>query len=433
MATLETPRKLRDLQRALYLRAKKEPGFRAYALYDKVHRMDVLEHAYQLARANRGAPGPDGTTFEEIDAQGSKVLLEELQEELKTKRYRPGPVRRVCIPKLSGGERPLGIPNIRDRVVQTAAKLLLEPLFEADFEKDSYGFRPKKNAHQALKGVEEAIGQGMYWVIDADITAYFDTIAHDRLMKTLAERVVDGAMLALVKMFLEAPIVEDGNDGGRPRRNRQGTPQGGVISPLLANIYLHLLDRCFRRQVESERQRGRLIRYADDFVLLCPRLPSVEMKWIVSFMERLGLKLHPDKTRIVDSRRTRFDFLGHALKTGTSGRVYLDASKKAQKRMRNELRRRTKHTGLSLEAMVAELNRYIRGARQYFNRVRRRTLSKLDRFVEQRISRWWARKHSRKSPAWSLVQKEALIRRYGLERWNLPLSLRPAGSSRHAT
>lgn len=253
MATLETPARIRDLQRALYRRAKKEPHFRAHALYDKVHRLDILAHAYARVRANRGASGPDGVAFSAIEEGNVAVWLTELQEELKAETYRPGPVRRVYIPKLNGGERPLGIPNIRDRVVQAAALVLLEPLFEADFEPDSYGFRPKRAAHDALDAIREALAAGMYWVIDADVTAYFDTIPHDRLMTVVAQRVVDRRMLALVKRFLEAPIV-DPRDDGRPHRPRQGTPQGGVLSPMLANAYLHLLDRNFRRRV----QRGEL-------------------------------------------------------------------------------------------------------------------------------------------------------------------------------
>jgi RNA-directed DNA polymerase len=263
VATLETPARIRDLQRALYRRAKKDAHFRAYAIYDKVHRADILAHAYACAKANGGAPGPDGVTFKEIEACGRAVLLEELREELSTKTYRPGPVRRVYIPKLNGGERPLGIPNIRDRVVQTVVKLLLEPLFEADFEADSYGFRPKRAAHQALDAIREALDAGMYWVIDADVTAYFDTIPHDRLMKTVAQRVVDRAMLALVKRFLEAPVLDE-RENGRPHRTREGTPQGGVISPLLSNVYLHLLDRNFRLRVQRGDLQGRLVRYADD-------------------------------------------------------------------------------------------------------------------------------------------------------------------------
>lgn len=426
MATLTTPERIRHLQRALYLRAKKDRHFRAYALYDKVYRPDILAHAYALAKANGGAPGPDGRTFEEIEAHGREVLLEELREELQTKTYRPGPVRRVYIPKLNGGERPLGIPNIRDRVVQTAAKLVLEPLFEADFEPDSYGFRRRRGAHDALDAIREALHDGMCWVIDADVSSYFDTIPHDRLMIAVAERVVDGEMLALVKRFLEAAIVDE-RDGGRPRRPRQGTPQGGVISPLLANVYLHLLDRNFRRRVQRGELTGRLVRYADDFVLLSPTRPDRALPWLHPLMTRLGLMLHPEKTRVLDARREDFAFLGHTHRW-RFGRLYLDVGQKASRRIRDELRRRTRRTGLSLPALVADLNPYIRGARHYFRRVRRRTLSKLDRFVEQRVARWWARKHGRPRPAWSLVQREALWRQHGLERWNLPLALRPADS-----
>ena len=427
VAALETPVRIRDLQRALYLRAKKDPHFRAYALYDKVYRLDILTHAYALARANGGAPGPDGQTFEQIDADGWEVLLAQLHDELKTHTYRPGPVRRVYIPKLSGGERPLGIPNIRDRVVQTAVKLLLEPLFEADFGPDSYGFRPKRHAHQALDAIRDALHDGMYWVIDADVQAYFDTIPHDRLMKTVAERVVDGAMLALVKQFLEAPIIDE-RDDGRPRRPRQGTPQGGVISPLLANVYLHLLDRTFRTRVERGDLHGRLVRYADDLVVLVPHRPDRELAWLHRLLTRLGLVLHPAKTRVLDARQGTFAFLGHTHRWRYDRRLYLDVAPKTLRRIRDELRRKTRHPGLSLEALVTDLNPYIRGARHYFRRVRRRTLGKLDRFVEQRVARWWARKHSRHLPAWSLVQREALWRQHGLERWNLPVALRPADS-----
>jgi len=426
VATLETPAQIRDLQRALYRRAKNEPHFRAYAIYDKVHRPDILAHAYARTKANGGAPGPDGVTFEEIETSGRELLLEELREELRTKTYRPGPVRRVYIPKLNGGERPLGIPNIRDRVVQTAVTLVLEPLFEADFEPDSYGFRPRRAAHDALDAIREAVEAGMYWVIDADVTAYFDTIPHDRLMKTVAQRVVDRAMLALVKRFLEAPVIDD-REGGRPHRTRQGTPQGGVISPLLANVYLHLLDRNFRLRVQRGDLQGRLIRYADDFVLLSPHRPDRTLAWLQQLMGRLGLTLHPEKTRVLDVRREAFAFLGHTHRWRFQ-RLYLDVTPKALRRIRGELRRKTRQTWLSLDAMVADLNPYIRGARHYFRRIRRRTLSHLDGFVNQRLARWWARKHGHRRPAWSLVSQDALRHRHGLERWNLPAALRPADS-----
>jgi len=424
VATLSTPAPIRELQRALYRRAKQERHFRAYALYDKVYRSDILAHAYALAKANGGAPGPDAVTFAEIEACGRQGLLNDVREALKTKTYHPGPVRRVYIPKLNGGERPLGIPNIRDRVVQTAVKLVLEPLFEADFEPDSFGFRPRRGAHDALDAIRAAMDAGMCWVIDADVTAYFDTIPHDRLMKTVAERVVDSAMLALVKQFLEAPIVDD-RDDGRPHRPRQGTPQGGVISPLLANVYLHLVDRNFRQRVERGDLHGRLIRYADDFVLLAPHRPDRAWVWLHQVLARLGLTLHPDKTRMLDARRAPFTFLGHTHRWQFD-RLYLDVSPKTLRRIRAELRRRTHHTGASLDHVLAELNPYIRGARHYFRRVRRRTLSKLDFFVEVRLARWWARKHAAHRPAWSLVSRAVLRRQHRLEQWNLPVARRPA-------
>lgn len=430
MATLGTLNKIRDLQRALYMRAKKEPKLRFYALYDKVYRADILEHAYRLAKANGGAPGPDGVTFEQIEQIGPTVMLEELHDALKTKTYRPGPVRRVYIPKLSGGERPLGIPNIRDRVAQTAAKLVLEPIFEADFDPDSYGFRPKRDAHQALDAISEALDHGrMYWIIDADLASYFDTIPHDRLMKAVAERVVDGAMLTLVKMFLEAPIVDE-RDGGSPRRNSRGTPQGGTVSPLLANIYLNLLDRNFRRREALGEIQGRLIRYADDLVVLAPTRPDAMLQWLESLLRRMGLSLNTEKTQVKQIiGRESFNFLSHRHFLWR-GQISHDIADKAHRRTKDELRRITRRTWLSLDVLVKELNAYIRGARQYFRRVRRRTLSNLDRFVEERIARWWSRKHSRSRPAWSLVRKGALWRQHGLERWNLPRHLRPAESRR---
>src|SRR6185369_8781487 len=272
----------------------------------------------------------------------------------------------VHIPKQDGSERPLGIPNVRDRVVQTAAKLILEPIFEADFEDDSYGFRPKRDAHGALDAICEAVKAGMCWVIDADVAAYFDTIPHDHLMKAVADRVADGAMLALVKRFLVAAIVDE-RDGGGPRRNQKGTPQGGVISPLLANIYLHLVDRNFRRRVERGELHGRLIRYADDFVVMSPRPPERERKWLDGIFARLGLRLHPIKTRVLHVDEDYFDFLGHRIRAPRRG-FYLDASTKALQKIRDEIRRRTRNTCLSLEEVRTSLNAYIRGARNYFRR-----------------------------------------------------------------
>lgn len=416
VGTLVTPKKIQELQRALYQRAKQQPRFRFYALYDKVYQKDLLEHAYLLAKANGGAPGPDGKTFEKIEENGSAELLAQLHEELKTKQYKPGAVRRVYIPKSNGKERPLGIPNIRDRVVQTAAKLVIEPIFEADFEEYSYGFRPKRSAHQALEAIEEGLKAGMNWVLDADIQAYFDMIPHDRLMKTLAERIVDGAMLALLKSFLTAPVI-DQREGGGPRHNGRGTPQGGVISPLLANVYLHLVDRNFRRKTKNGALCGRLIRYADDLVVLTPHPPDRERRWLENILGRLGLTLHPEKTRQLDARREDFDFLGHRLRWRYGKKLYLDISAKALTRIRAELKQHTRQIGRDLPAMAAALNPYISGVRQYFQRVVRRRLAKLDRFVTERLARWWRRKHGKAAVAWWLVSGTALWSKHRFDRF----------------
>src|SRR5580693_544719 len=241
--SLVTPEKIRILQRKLYRKAKAEPAFRFYVLYDKIYREDILRHGYALARANAGAPGTDGITFAAIEASGLDSWLAGLREELISKTYRPDPVRRVTIPKPDGGERPLGIPTIRDRVVQAAAKLVLEPIFEADFEDNAYGYRPVRGAVDAVKEVHRLICRGYADVVDADLSKYFDTIPHSELMKSVARRIADGAVLRLIKLWLKAPIEERDGDGKRRmsggKSNARGTPQGGVASPLLANIYMN--------------------------------------------------------------------------------------------------------------------------------------------------------------------------------------------------
>src|SRR5215831_18918920 len=239
--SLATPDKIRSLRRKLYCKAKAEPAFRFYVLYDKICRKDILRHAYGLARANAGAPGVDGVSFAQIEERGLEAWLAGLREELVSKAYRPDPVRRVRIPKPGGGERPLGIPTIRDRVVQTAAKLVLEPVFEADFEDNTYGYRPRRGAVDAVKEVHRHICRGYTDVVDADLDRYFDSIPHDDLLKSVARRIADGSVLRLIKLWLKAPIEERDGNGKRRivggKRNKRGTPQGGVASPLLANIY----------------------------------------------------------------------------------------------------------------------------------------------------------------------------------------------------
>jgi RNA-directed DNA polymerase len=385
-------------------------------LYDKVYRGDVLAYAYALCRANKGAAGPDGVTFTAIEESGGPdPMLARLADELKTKQYTPGPVRRVYIPKANGGERPLGIPDIRDRVVAMAAKLVLEPIFEADFDADSYGFRPGRDAHQALAAIRESVAGGMEWIVDADVSRCFDAIPHDKLLKTVASRVVDGSMLALVKKFLTAPVLDE-RDGGRTRP-RAGTPQGGPASPLLANIYLHLLDRNFRSHVERGQLHGRLVRYCDDFVIICPRYPRREREWLERLMTRLGLTLHPEKTRVVHVGTDWVNFLGYRIRRTSSGRVALDISDKAMSRIRDRLRLTTRRTFLSQAELISELNVYIRGASEYYRLAEPRTLWNLDRFVLARIARWARHKRVCRQPVWSLARGGPLYRDHGLATW----------------
>ncbi len=267
-ASLEIPDKVRELQIKLYRKAKSEPGFRFYQLYDKVYREDVLLRAWTLARANQGAPGVDGESFADIETRGLMGWLKGLGQELHDKTYRPQPVRRVMIPKPGGGERPLGIPTIRDRVAQTAAKLILEPIFEADLEPNAYGYRPQRSAQDAIQKVDELLHQGNTDIVDADLSKYFDTIPHSELLQCVARRIVDRQMLHLIKMWLKVPVEERDAHGKRRltggKDNDRGTPQGGVISPLLANLYMNRMLKGWRRTGREKQFRARIVNYADD-------------------------------------------------------------------------------------------------------------------------------------------------------------------------
>src|SRR5271156_4928308 len=314
--SLRTPDSIRTLQRKLYGKAKTEPEFRFYILYDKVWRADILRHAYDLARANKGAPGVDGMTFDQIDASGLATWLTRLGEELRAKTYRCQPVRRVMIPKPGGGERPLGIPTIRDRVVQTAAKLVLEPIFEADLDPAAHGYRPKRSAGQAILAVLALLKQGYTDVVDADLSKYFDTIPHDELMACLARRIVDADMLRLVKLWLKAPVETTDGDGTRRVQGGQtrkaGVPQGGVISPLIANLYMNRFLKYWRQTGRGADFQAHIINYADDFVILSRDHAAEALAWTDRVMTRLGLTLNRTKTRLCDARAERFDFLGYS-------------------------------------------------------------------------------------------------------------------------
>jgi RNA-directed DNA polymerase len=404
--SLATPEKIRTLQRKLYRKAKAEPAFRFYVLYDKIYREDILRHAYEGARANAGAPGVDGMTFAAIEASGLEAWLAGLREELVSKTYRPNPVRRVMIPKPhGGGERPLGIPTIRDRVVQTAAKLVLEPIFEADFEDNAYGYRPVRGAVDAVKEVHRHICRGYTDVVDADLSRYFDSIPHSELMKSVARRIADRHVLRLIKLWLKAPIEERDEGNGRRRigggkSNTRGTPQGGVASPLLANIYMNRFLKHWRLTGRGEAFRARVVAYADDFVILSRGRAAEALAWTKAVMTKLGLTLNEAKTSLKNARQERFDFLGYSFgphRYKANGKWYLSASpsKKSMLRFKTTVGQLLVPGNNDPWPEVRDtLNGSLLGWSNYFcYGTCRSALRAVDRYVYERVRDFLARRH----------------------------------------
>ena len=425
---LEPPEQVRTLQRKLYRKAKSEPTFRFYLLYDKVHRADLLGHAWALVRANGGAAGVDGVTIAAVEAGGVEPFLARLAEELRGHTYRPDPVRRVLIPKRKGGKRPLGIPTVRDRVVQAATVLGLEPIFEADFQPCSYGFRPKRSAHQAVAEISQALAGGYTQVLDADLTAYFDSIPHDQLLAAVARRVADRHILRLLTQWLRAPVVVERDDGRRElrggKRTRRGTPQGGVISPLLANVYLHAFDTAWRAGGLERRWQARLIRYADDFVVLC-RAKAAQVQVVVADqLEARGLTLNAAKTRVLDARRQAFTFLGFTVRVTRSRRTgrefpLIRPSADARQRLRDKVKTLTGRDHLALPAptVIAAINRVLRGWAGYFYFQHcTRDFSALRWFIEERVRTYLRRKHRHRTRAYQAFPYAVLYGRLGLYR-----------------
>ena len=390
------PDKVRQLQRRLWVAAKRSPERRFHALLDRIHRRDVLWEAWRRVKRNRGAAGVDQETLDRVEQYGVERMLDELHDALQAGTYRPQPVLRRYIPKADGRPRPLGIPTVRDRVAQMATTIVLEPIFEADFRAASYGFRPKRSATQALETLRAHGARGGNHVLDADIRDYFGSIDHTKLLKLVALRISDRRVLKLLRQWLAAGVMDD----GQWRATMAGTPQGGVISPLLSNIYLHVLDRVWEDRCAH---LGTLVRYADDFVVMCDTTTAVEeaRRRVSAVLTRLGLELHPEKTRMVDLSRGRdgFDFLGCHLRKRMSGLIwerthrrvyYLHRwpSQRAMARVRARVReltpRRRCHVGLRL--VIADVNRVIRGWAQYFRTGNAAgKFVQIDRYVEERL------------------------------------------------
>lgn len=406
MGNLATPNKIQKLQKALHAKAKEEPDYRFYLLYDKIHRPDILLHAYRLCKANGGVAGVDGQRFDDIATYGVERWVEELAERLRTRDYRPEAVKRTWIPKPNGKLRPLGIPTITDRVVQTAAMMVLGPIFEADLAPEQYAYRADRGAHDAVRAVHRLLNAGHIQVVDADLSGYFDSIPHPELMKSVSRRIVDRHILHLIKGWLNAPIEEDDGKGAKTRStpnrdSKRGTPQGSPISPLLSNLYMRRFIRGWKNLGLEQRWAAHIVNYADDFVICCKYGADHAMAAMRDIMGALTLTVNEEKTHLCQAPQERFDFLGYTFGQCYSRkdrRAYIGTtpSKKSVKRLMENISQETDYrmTWQSAETVVVKLNRKLTGWANYF---RLGNVSpayrKLDNHARERLRRWLCRKH----------------------------------------
>jgi len=427
--SLTTPASVQKLQTALHAKAKESPNFRFHALYDKVYRKDVLAYAYERCEANGGAAGVDEQTFEDIAQYGVERWLDELTQELKSRSYQPQPVRRVYVPKPDGKQRPLGIPTIRDRVVQTAAVLVLEPIFEADLQPEQYAYRADRSALDAVQHVHKLISAGHGQIVDADLSSYFDSVPHAELMKSVARRIVDGAMLHLIKMWLEAPVEETDERGNKHRstRNRdegRGTPQGSPISPLLSNLYMRRFVLGWKKLGHEKRWKAHIVNYADDLVICCRVGAEQALTAMRRMMSTLKLTVNENKTRVCRLPEEKFDFLGYTFGrcySPKTGRAYWGTtpSKKRVQRLCQSISEMTRRsqTQQDVGTLVEALNRKINGWANYFCLG---PVSSAYRAVEQhtcrRLRQWLCVKHKERAGGNTRFPQQALHQKFGLVR-----------------
>ncbi|MDA2938029.1 group II intron reverse transcriptase/maturase [Acidobacteria bacterium AH-259-A15] len=420
---LKTPEKVRKLQRTFYAKAKEEPNYRFYLLYDKVYREDIVAFAYRRCKANGGVAGVDGQTFGDIETYGRQRWLRELAEELREKRYRPQPVRRVRIEKENGGERPLGIPTIKDRVVQMAAVLVIEPIFEADLEPEQYGYRPKRSAQDAVRKVHQLLNRGYREVVDADLSSYFDTIPHRELMKCVARRISDRHLLRLIKMWLKAPVQEEkGEKGGGRHRREKGTPQGAPLSPLLANLYFRRLVLAWKKLGLQQKLDAYIVNYADDFVICCGRKAEEALKRAQAILRCMKVILNEEKTRIRRIPEESFDFLGYTIGqcySTQTGKPYIGTrpSKKRISRLCREISEATQPKWLFLaeSVLVTALNRKLEGWANYFYLGPvSKAYRAVDTHARYRLRQWLRRKHKARQKGKTHFPDEYLYAKLGL-------------------